>query len=186
MLIVYIFVGDYNFQRLFICPYESRMSFQHMRKWIAVDGTFMKTRFIQTLLFAAGIDGNGQTVILAWGIVESENSSSWRWFLEHLQRALPQLGQESFTLISDRDKGLMSADQTVFGNRIHRMICCYHLKRKCDSTFLYSIYRLACASLTKPINHMVMNTITNMVYCPNRQSSNSILQHFINTFPQRI
>ena len=30
-----------------------------MRKFMAIDGTFLKARFVQTLLFAVGIDGNG-------------------------------------------------------------------------------------------------------------------------------
>lgn len=47
-----------DFQRVFICPKESRESFIHMRKFIAVDGTFLKARFIQTLLLAVGIDAN--------------------------------------------------------------------------------------------------------------------------------
>lgn len=44
---------------------ESRNSFQHMRKFMAVDGTFLKAPFIQTLLFAVGIDGNGKNLPLA-------------------------------------------------------------------------------------------------------------------------
>jgi len=71
------------FQRIFICPTESRNSFQHMRKFMAVDGTFLKARFIQTLLFAVGIDGNGKK-LLAWAIVESENTDSWTWFLSQI------------------------------------------------------------------------------------------------------
>ena len=104
--------GQYNFQRVFICPGESAQSFQHMRKFLAVDGTFLKARFIQTLLFAVGIDGNGKNLILVWAIVEGENSSSWQWFLANLKRAIPGI-ENNLTLISDRDKGLLAADQAV-------------------------------------------------------------------------
>jgi len=53
------------FRRIFIYPIESRSSFSYMRKFMAIDGTFLKARFVQTLFFAVGIDGNGQNLPLA-------------------------------------------------------------------------------------------------------------------------
>jgi len=97
-----------------------------MRKFMAVDGTFLKARFVQTLLLAVGIDGNGQNLLLAWSIVESENKDSWTWFLTFLKTAIPEC--VGMTLISDRDKGLLAADELVFGDGINRLICCFHLK----------------------------------------------------------
>lgn len=96
-----------------------------MRKFIAVDGTFLKARFVQTLLLAVGIDGNGNILLLAWAVVESENTMSWTWFLDCLKIAIPQVLQSTF--ISDRDKGLMAAERTL-GNGVTRVICCFHLK----------------------------------------------------------
>jgi hypothetical protein len=46
-------------------PYQSRISFGHMRRFFAADGTFLKGRFIQQLLLAVGIDANGNGLILA-------------------------------------------------------------------------------------------------------------------------
>jgi hypothetical protein len=116
---------EQTFQRLFICPDESRSSFTHMRKFMAVDGTFLKARFVQTLLFAVGIDANGQNLILAWSIVESENTNSWTWFLQHLKATIPL--SVGMTMISDRDKGLLAAQEDVYGNSIYNHICCFHL-----------------------------------------------------------
>ena len=73
-----------------------------------------------------GIDGNGQTLLLAWAVVESENKESWTWFLTCLRNAIPEC--IGMTLISDRDKGLLAADEIVFGDGINRIICCFHLK----------------------------------------------------------
>ena len=65
-----------RFQRVFICPAESRLCFQHMRKFMAIDGTFLKAKLSLILLLAVGIDANGKNLILAWSIVESESKAS--------------------------------------------------------------------------------------------------------------
>lgn len=106
-----------KFHRLFICPHKSQLSFQHMRKFIAVDRTFLKARYVLSLLFAVGIDANG-------GVVESENTDSWSWFLSHLKAAIPET--VGMTLISDHDKGLLNAQELVYGDTIS--VCCFHLK----------------------------------------------------------
>jgi transposase-like protein len=51
----------------------SQECFGLLRRFIAVDGTFLKARFIQTLLLAIGIDADGHNTILAWAVVELEN-----------------------------------------------------------------------------------------------------------------
>jgi len=114
------------FQRVFICPAESQLSFIQMRKFMALDGIFLKARFVQTLLLAVGIDANGKSLILAWAVVESENTASWTWFLENLKCVILQ--SVLMTLISDRDRGLLAAD-TVMGNQVTRAICCFHLSQ---------------------------------------------------------
>lgn len=120
-----LYTVDKGFQRVFICPAESRQSFLQMRRFMAVDGTFLKSRFIQTLLLAVGIDANGHNLLLAWAIVEAESTSSWEWFFHLLKVSIPECME--MTLISDRDKGLLAADQ-VLGGGVNRLICCFHLK----------------------------------------------------------
>lgn len=118
-------ISNNSFQRVFICPVQFQLSFIQMRKFMAVDGTFLKSRFVQTLLLAVGIDANGHNLLLAWAIVESENTSSWEWLFLLLKRAIPQCLE--MTLISDRDKGLLAADG-ILGSGVDRLICCFHLK----------------------------------------------------------
>src|SRR5450432_696946 len=96
--------------RIFVCPPQARQTFRLFRRLVALDGTFLKARFILILLLAVGIDANGEIYPLAWAVVESENSSSWGWFLQHLRWAIPALTEEPVTLISDRDKGLKEVE----------------------------------------------------------------------------
>ena len=57
--------------------------------------------------------------------MESENSSSWDYFLHHLKAAIPEV--EAATFMSDRSKGLLKAEPTL-GPEIVRAYCCKHLK----------------------------------------------------------
>ena len=75
-----------RFQRLFISPSASRHVFQRSPKFVAANGTFTKSKFRQTLLFAVGIDGDNHVVLLEWSLVESENQDSWEYFLHNLIR----------------------------------------------------------------------------------------------------
>ena len=75
-----------RFQRLFISPAASRHLFRGSPKFVTADGTFTKSKFRQTLLFAVGIDGDNHVILLAWALVESENQDSWEYFLHNLIR----------------------------------------------------------------------------------------------------
>ena len=104
------------------------------RRLLAVDGTFLKAHFIQTLLLAVGIDADGHNTILAWAVVESENRDSWEWFFRHLGLAIPGTLREACTLISDRDKGLLLAEP-ILGPLMAVAHCCHHLKENFTDKF---------------------------------------------------
>ena len=59
--------------------------------FIALDGTYLRNCFKQTLLLAVGRNGNNESWIIAFAIVESENDESWDWFIERLCRIIPEL-----------------------------------------------------------------------------------------------
>jgi transposase-like protein len=127
-----VFTG--NFERVFVCPPTSRSTFRHFRRIIAVDGTFLTGRFKLTLLLAVGIDADGHNVILAWAVVESENTSSWEYFLRHLRRCIPEITSERCVFISDRDKGLVEAD-VLLGENCIRAYCCKHIEGNLKDAF---------------------------------------------------
>ena len=97
-----------SFKRFFVCPQTSRQTFLHCRPFIALDGTFTKTQFIQILLLAVGIDAENHAVPLAWAMVESETEDAWCYFLIHLRQSIPEVNLPGVTVMSDQDKGLES------------------------------------------------------------------------------
>lgn len=56
----------------FVAPGAARNALFSMLKFVAVDGTFTKSRFVQILVMAIGIDAEDQLVILAQASIPNE------------------------------------------------------------------------------------------------------------------
>jgi hypothetical protein len=46
-------------------------------------------------------------------VVESENKESWRYFFKYLAEAIPEITDELYILISDRDKGIAAIKEEL-------------------------------------------------------------------------
>lgn len=71
-------------------------------------------------------------MLLAWAVVEIENKDGWEYFILHLKRTIPQIME--VTIISDRDKGLQSAEE-ILGTKIIYAHCCFHLCENIKTRF---------------------------------------------------
>ncbi|XP_076890508.1 uncharacterized protein LOC143541617 [Bidens hawaiensis] len=96
------------------------------REIIGLDGCFMKGQYPGQVLTAVGVDGNNGIYPVAYAIVETENKSSWTWFLEYLGDDVDISANSNFTFITDRQKGLIPAIQDVFPAAEHRY-CWRHI-----------------------------------------------------------
>lgn len=70
--------------------------------------------------------------MLAWAIVEGENLDSWSYLMHHLKTAIPETMKS--TIMSDRDKGLISAEE-ILGPGIFRAHCCFHIRENFKTRF---------------------------------------------------
>jgi len=68
---------------------------------------------------------------LIFAHVQSEDEEPWIWFPCLLKAALPEFDKSSSTLMSDRDKGLQSADSEL--QHVQRAVCVQHIA---DNTLL--------------------------------------------------
>uniref|UniRef100_A0AAV1UBI0 MULE transposase domain-containing protein n=1 Tax=Peronospora matthiolae TaxID=2874970 RepID=A0AAV1UBI0_9STRA len=76
-----------RFHSLFIAPGATRYAFQHIRYFVAVNGTSNKTRYVQILLLAVSMDAQDELAILRWAVVPNECEETWDWFLTSLRKA---------------------------------------------------------------------------------------------------
>ncbi|CAI5479649.1 unnamed protein product [Closterium sp. Yama58-4] len=118
------------FHRFFIRPSAARHALTFCRPVIAFDGTHLISAQKAVLLVAVTLDGNQKVLLLAWGLVESENKESWTWFLKHFIDGCPEWTQRKHaSIISDRDKGLVPAAREVMPSHIPHYFCAWHLEQ---------------------------------------------------------
>ncbi|ERN00884.1 uncharacterized protein LOC18428956 [Amborella trichopoda] len=101
---VYIGNGPYLYGFMYSC-----------RPLMGLDETFLKGIYKGILLAAVGVDANENIFPIAYAVVESENASSWTWFLELLNEQFDERSDlPALTIISNRQKWLQAAIEKVF------------------------------------------------------------------------
>ncbi|KAG7583521.1 MULE transposase domain [Arabidopsis suecica] len=114
--------GRFNY--VFIAFGASINGFPFMRKVVVVDGTFLHGSYKGTLLTALAQDGNFKFYPIAFGVVDTENDDSWRWFFTQLKVVIPD--DKDLAIISDRHKSIGKEIGEVYP-LASRGICTYHL-----------------------------------------------------------
>ncbi|KAI3512708.1 hypothetical protein L1887_20026 [Cichorium endivia] len=140
-----------QFRRIYVCLGPLKKGFKAgIRDLLGLDGAFMKGPFPGQVLAAVGLDSNNGIYPLAYAIVESENTASWKWFLENLGEDLDLQSNSNFTFITDRQKGVMPAIAQLFPCAEHRY-CLRHIHDNMKKTWKqneYKEYLWKCATAT--------------------------------------
>nr|XP_025882111.1 uncharacterized protein LOC107280872 isoform X1 [Oryza sativa Japonica Group] len=87
-------------------------AFKNCIPLLCVDGTFMTGKYRGTILTAIGVDADSHVVPVAFAFVESENTSSWLWFLRHIKMCVVE-NRPNVCVLHDRHAGLLSAIQKL-------------------------------------------------------------------------
>lgn len=114
-------------QRFYVCLHALKRGWlEGCRPIIGLDGCFLKTAVGGQLISAVGRDGNNQIYPIAWAIVETENTDSWRWFIKLLVEDLEGGDGSGWTVVSDQQKGLKVAIDELLPFAEHRN-CSRHI-----------------------------------------------------------
>ena len=123
------------FQRAFLCPGVCKNAFMHTVKISGLDACHIKAPYGGALLVMTALDGNGQIFPVALGIAESENASTWTWFIDLVKTALDiQDGGEGLVFLSDREKGIDSSLDEVLPQATHGY-CVFHIQKNVKKQF---------------------------------------------------
>ncbi|XP_071916372.1 uncharacterized protein [Coffea arabica] len=116
-----------KFQRLYMCFSGVKQGFlAACRPIFGLDGTFLKGPAGGVLLTAVGVDPNNGFYPIAYAATEGETKDSWMWFLTLLREDLQIERDYEWTIMSDKQKGIIQACEAVFPNCDHRF-CVKHL-----------------------------------------------------------
>ncbi|XP_027936964.1 uncharacterized protein LOC114191777 [Vigna unguiculata] len=145
---------DCCFQRLFISFQASIYGFLNAcRPLLGLDRTYLKSKYLGTLLLATGFDGDGALFPLAFGVVDEENDENWMWFLSELHNLL-EIHTENMprlTILSDRQKGIVDGVEANFPTAFHGF-CMRHLsdsfRKEFNNTMLVNLLWDAANALT--------------------------------------
>ena len=103
-----------------------------IRPVIAIDGTFLKSKYLGTFFVAASKDGNNQIYPLAFGIGDSENDASWEWFLTKLYDVIGHV--DDLVVVSDRYGSNEKTVQKLYPHARHG-VCTYPLGQNLKTKF---------------------------------------------------
>ncbi|KAK2402824.1 MuDR family transposase [Trifolium repens] len=146
--------SDNCFQRLFISFQASIYGFLNAcRPLLGLDRTYLKSKYLGTLLLATGFDGDGALFPLAVGVVDEESDDNWMWFLSELRNLL-EINTENMprlTILSDRQQGVVDGVEANFPTAFHGF-CMRHLsdsfRKEFNNTMLVNLLWEAANCLT--------------------------------------
>ncbi|XP_059277727.1 uncharacterized protein LOC132031860 [Lycium ferocissimum] len=98
---------------------------EYCRPIVVVDGTHLKSTYKGTMLIACTLDPGGSILPLAYGIVDSENDSSWTWFFERFREAFGE--RENMCFVSDRHESIWNASAKQLYPGLPHYACIWHL-----------------------------------------------------------
>ncbi|KAM0835598.1 hypothetical protein ACQ4PT_062837 [Festuca glaucescens] len=104
------------------------------RPLICVDGCHIKTKYGGQLLTAVGVDPNDCIFPIAMAVVEVEDTQTWKWFLNTFKEDLGIENTGVWTLMSDRQKGLINVVNALFPKAEHHF-CVRHLYQNFNKKF---------------------------------------------------
>ncbi|KAL9666322.1 hypothetical protein QQ045_000650 [Rhodiola kirilowii] len=102
---------------------------RHYRPVLSIDDMHMYGKYNVKLLVAIGLDANNHILPLAFALVESENNSSWMWFMSCIREGVTQ--REGLCVVSDMHNGILAAMREPKWQepRAFHRICVCHLQR---------------------------------------------------------
>ncbi|XP_060178855.1 uncharacterized protein LOC132609044 [Lycium barbarum] len=115
---------DNEFLYVFIALYAFIKGFECCRPIVVVDGSHLKTPYNGTFVSASTLDGAGNILPLAYGVIDSENDRSWTWFSERFRETYGI--RENMCIVSYRHESINKVVCRIYPEVAH-YACIWHL-----------------------------------------------------------
>ncbi|XP_060170918.1 uncharacterized protein LOC132601881 [Lycium barbarum] len=97
-----------------------------------VDATFLKSKYHGVIMIAVAKDGNNNIFPLAFGIADSENNESYKWFFRHVKKVFDT--RKDLSILSDRHASIATVIKELYPDTQHG-ICIYHMEKNLQKYF---------------------------------------------------
>ncbi|XP_060202735.1 protein FAR1-RELATED SEQUENCE 4-like [Lycium barbarum] len=121
-----------KFKYAFFAYGASIEGWKHCRPVMMVNATFLKSKYRGVLMIAVAKDGNNNIFPLAFGIADSENNESYRWFFRHVKKVFGT--RKDLSILSDRHASIATAIKELYPDTKHG-ICIYHMEKNLQKHF---------------------------------------------------
>lgn len=102
------------FARAFLCPKPLQDALRYCRGALLLSIFLVTSPFGGVVLTATAQDAMGDNVPIAIALVPAETEHDWRYFLQHLRRAFPEMERSVTSLVHNRGDELTRAAHAVF------------------------------------------------------------------------
>lgn len=152
------------FKRMYTCFGGLKHGFKSSyRNIIGLDGTHIKNHYKGQILTSVGVDPNYP---FAYAVVEAENRDSWDWFVKLPRNDLDAGDGCGWTIISDRQKGLLNVVAEILPGAEHRC-CVRHIHNNFKQKFLGRSLKdkIWCAARALMSSHLIDTWIQLRMKC---------------------
>lgn len=177
-----------RFKRVFWAFKPCIDAFPHCMPVILIDGTHLYDKYHGVLLTATAVDGFNHLIPIAFAIVESENISSWTWFMDRVKKKVV-LRRRDVCVISDRHAGIISAmNNPTLGwcePQGHHRFCARHLAANFGKEFKGKLKERVvalCSQLTGPKFTLHWNALLAIEPRAERWFADKALKHWALAF----
>lgn len=133
-VIDYVRDRDDRIVRFFFSFKAWREAFNNSLPVLSLDAAHMKCKEGGMVFLASVLTANRDICVIACAFGLTEDGEHWSWFIQNLLKDNPALTQDDIVILSDREKGLHSAVDTLLPSIPHSL-CSVHLKRNVKTNF---------------------------------------------------
>ncbi|XP_075088166.1 protein FAR1-RELATED SEQUENCE 5-like [Nicotiana tabacum] len=149
-----------RFAYIFFAPAASIADWSYCRPVIAVDATFLKSKYRGVLFVIVSKNANNQIFSLCFGVADSENNAAFIWFSGEMRKAI-QIRRE-LVFLSDRNQSIANEIRKVFPEA-HHGICLYHfdknLKQRHAKATVINLFQSAARSYKREDFNQLMSQL---------------------------
>ena len=143
-VLAYKRLADKSISQIFFCPGFSNENLYRVRPVLSADACHLRSKYQGTLFLATVKSGNNELIPIALCITaDNESYAGWKFFFSNLKKSCPcielpypdaKYNYKYFTIVSDREKGLIRAFNENFPEN-HHTHCTIHIARNVQKNF---------------------------------------------------